>query len=589
MPCDVNPASETFADFIHRYGSEAGVPASPSGGVICSDFAFPGYSILYLPSEDMLPLTLEKYPYYSIPKLFAPLDTTALDVSGISAVSSQPALGFKGSGTIIGFIETGIVCRSPVFQNPYGTTRILGIWDQTLPPSPNFTLPDSFFDGQPIQYGAFFTREQLDEALASDDPLALVPTEDSDGHGTFLAGVAAGTPVPEQDFSGAAPEAFIAAVKLKPAKKYLRDFFCIDETAAAFQENDIILGIRYLLLLASHYQMPLTICLGLGTNSGSHEGTSPLGQALRYAGQFVGICAVAAAGNETGLSHHYSGTVPSASIPAEAEIRVGEKEGDYGFAAELWASAPELYTIGFVSPSGEEIQRIPLTLGSNAIVSFLLEPTVITLHYRPHEIDSGKQLIFMRFSRPTPGNWRIRIYSSQLFNGEFHIWLPVQGLVSPDTFFLAPDPNTTVTSPGDASSVITAAAYDHLNDSIAIHSSRGYALDGRVKPDIAAPGVEVFGPSQIPQALYRRGLQPEAIPMARRSGTSVAAALTAGAVSCLLSWGIVWNNDPFMSGAAVRSYLIGGAGRDRPFPFPNREWGYGSLDLYNTFLWLRKL
>ena len=587
MTCPVNPASEDYADFIHRYGSEAGLSDFFQENIACSDFAFPGYSILYIPSELILPLSLEKYPYYSIPKLYTTMDTSALDTSGISTASAQPALGSKGRGTIIGFIDTGIDYRNPVFQNPNGTTRILGIWDQTLPSPSNIPWPEDSSENPPIQYGTFFTREQINEALASSSPLAAVPSTDTDGHGTFLAGVAAGSPIPEQDFSGAAPEAAIAAVKLKPAKRYLREFFCVPENAAAFQENDIIMGIRYLILLSQQYRMPLTICLGLGTNSGSHEGTSPLSQALRYIGQYVGICVVTAAGNETGLSHHYVGSVSSSSVPDEIAIRVGS--GETGFVTELWASTPELYTVGFVSPSGEEIERIPLTLGSNASVSFLLEPTVITVYYRPHEIDSGKQLIFFRFFNPSPGEWRIRVYSSQILNGDFHMWLPAEGFISPETVFLTPNPNTTITGPGDASAVITAAAYNHLNGSIGIHSGRGYTLDGRIKPDIAAPGVDVFGPGQIPEAAYRRGISPASIPMTRKTGTSIAAALTAGAVASLLSWGIVWNNDPGMSEAAIRSYLIRGADRNRAFTFPNREWGYGSLNLYNTFLWLREL
>ena len=280
MSCPINPASENYADFIHRYGSEAGPSDSFRNDIVCSDFAFPGYSILYVPSEAILPLSLEKYPYYSIPKLYTTMDASALDASGISTTAAQPALGSRGRGTIIGFIDTGIDYRNPVFQNPNGTTRIIGIWDQTLPPTVDPANLENSSESQPIQYGTFFTREQINEALASSTPLSLVPSTDTNGHGTFLAGVAAGSPIPEQDFIGAAPDAAIAMVRLKPAKQYLREFFCIPENAVAFQENDIIMGIRYLTLLAQEYRMPLTICLGLGTNSGSHEGSSPLSQAL---------------------------------------------------------------------------------------------------------------------------------------------------------------------------------------------------------------------------------------------------------------------------------------------------------------------
>ncbi len=592
IPCTVNPASENYADFIYRYGSEGRLPAPEPEGIACADYAFPGYSILYVPAENILPISLEKYPYYSIPKLYGLMDTSALESSGIFSVFRQPALGFQGRGTILGFIDTGIDYRSPVFQNSNKTTRILGIWDQTLPdpagPQGQSIPPGvSYLDpSEPIHYGTAFTMEQINEALASPDPLALVPTTDTDGHGSFLAGIAAGSPIPEQDFTGAAPQAYIAAVKLKPAKTYLREFFCVPSDAQAFQENDIIMGIRYLCMLSRYYQMPLTICLGLGTNSGSHEGASPLSHALRYIGQYVGICTVVAAGNETGLSHHYVGMAPDDSVPDEVEIRVGA--GEKGFTLELWGSTPEIFTVGFVSPSGEEISRIPLTLTSSAVISFLLEPTIITVNYRPQEIASGKQLVFMRFADPVPGDWRVRVYSNQIFNGEFHMWLPIEGFISPDTVFLRPNPNTTITSPGNTPNPITIGAYNHLGGNIYLHSGRGYTLDNRIKPDIAAPGVDVYGPGKIPEAAYRSGISPSSIPMTRKTGTSVAAAIAAGAIANLMSWGIVEGNDPGMSEAAVRSYLIRGATRSRAFSYPNREWGYGSLELYNTFLWLRE-
>lgn len=269
---------------------------------------------------------------------------------------------------------------------------------------------------------------------------------------------------------------------------------------------------------------------------------------------------------------------------------MGEEEN--GFVVELWASTLETYTVGFVSPSGETINRIPLTLSSNATVSFLLEPTVINVNYRPQELGSGKQLVFMRFSDPSPGIWRIRVYSSLLLDGDYHMWLPTESFISPNTVFLRPNPYTTITSPGDTPLPITIAAYNHSGGNIYIHSGRGYTIDNRIKPDIAAPGVEIYGPGVIPEAAYRaavlNGEDAPSVPMVRKTGTSAAAALAAGAVANLLSWGIVEGNDPGMSEAAIRAYLVRGATRSRAFSYPNQEWGYGILNLYNTFLQLRE-
>ena len=117
--------------------------------------------------------------------------------------------------------------------------------------NPKWTAPDGFF------YGSEYTNENLNAALNLEDPLETVPSVDENGHGSFLASVAAGTALPLQDFSGAAPKSEIVAVKLKPAKENLRDFFLIRESAVAYQETDIMLALRYLLQCARQAQKHL--------------------------------------------------------------------------------------------------------------------------------------------------------------------------------------------------------------------------------------------------------------------------------------------------------------------------------------------
>ena len=168
------------------------------------------------------------------------------------------------------------------------------------------------------------------------------------------------------NFVGAAPLSYLGIVKLKPAKEYLRQYYMIPDNADAYQSNDIMMGITYLTLLARRHRMPLVICLGLGTNHGGHSGAAPVGEVLNSLRAFMGVAAVCPAGNEAGLRHHYLGQVnrPAGGYSDydEVELRVGE--GEKGFAIELWANSPEIYTVGFVSPTGEAIQRIPLTLNS---------------------------------------------------------------------------------------------------------------------------------------------------------------------------------------------------------------------------------
>lgn len=579
--CPFNPASESIADFIYRYGSQQQIVGNPQD-IPCMDYINYDFSVIYTPLDTVEPISLRKYSYYSIPGLYTLLDSSNMEASGITSTFNSPALSNKGRGTLIGFVDTGIDYTNPLFRYPDGSTRIASIWDQSLPEDPDVIpqgVPD-YYRMSGANYGTEYTREEIDEALRSDNPLAVVPSTDTDGHGTFLAGIAAGGALPEQDFTGAAPECELLVVKLKPAKQYLRSFYLVPSDAPAFQENDIMMGIKYLRVMAYRLGRPLVILLGLGSNLGSHEGTSPLSVSLQDVSSTLGTATVIAAGNETGRAHHYIGTIPSGQEWDDVEIRVGEEESRRGFVTELWTSATATASVGFVSPSGETIGRIPIIANNETSIPFLLEATVITVNYQLIEAGSGRQLIFIRFETPSVGIWTIRVYNTRLLTGQFHMWLPPVNFISDETVFLRPNPFTTITQPGNTLSPITVAAYNHLNNGIYIHSSRGYTINGYIKPDLAAPGVDITGP-----AVGRR--TGSGIPMTTRSGTSVAAAHVAGAAANLLSWGIVEGNRIVMSEAAVKAYLIRGARRNPEISYPNREWGYGTLDLYETFLQMR--
>ena len=162
-----------------------------------------------------------------------------------------------------------------------------------------------------------------------------------------------------------------------------------------------------------------------------------------------------AAGNETGLSHHYAGQLSADTPYEDVELRVGEREAERGFILELWSSATELFTVGFVSPGGERINRIPVLANNETRIPFLLENTILTVNYELIEAGSGSQLVSVRFERPSAGIWTIRVYNTQFLTGEYHMWLPVQGFISEETVFLKPDPSNTITVPGNSRLPIT--------------------------------------------------------------------------------------------------------------------------------------
>ncbi|MBQ6834354.1 MAG: S8 family peptidase [Lachnospiraceae bacterium] len=561
MPCISNSLSEDYADFIVRYfvTPEEFLNTTQAD---CVDFVNYQFAVLHYPLETVRDQFLSTAAYASIPKLYSLLDLNSMDASGILSASELPPLTNGGRGVMIGFIDTGIDYRLPLFQDFSGSTRILGIWDQAA--------------------GMTYTKEQIDDALKSQTPLNLVPSIDTNGHGTALASIAVGSRDEAAGFTGAVPNAYIGVVKLKPAKRYLRDFFLIREDADAFQESDIMLGITYLFTLARRYATPLVICLGVGTNMGDHVGRSNLEIMLNEMSSFTGTCFVTAAGNETGFGHHYRGTTTPSNNVHKVELLVGENET--GFSMELWAQNIGVYTIGFISPTGQVIQGLPARSEEAETLNFLVEGTEITVYSRIVVNSSGGQVIFLRFRDPLPGIWTIVITNVLDVSDTFHIWLPSRGFISDGTAFLRPDPDTIITGPGNAQYPITVGAYDHTTDGIYIHSSRGYSRSGQIKPEIAAPGVDILS-AALPPAAQTGPITSTSY--TRVTGTSAATAHVAGAAALLLHWGILEGNDDYMNSSTIKTYLIRGAKRNPALTYPNREFGYGTLDLYQAFLNLR--
>ena len=549
--------SESYADIILPSYTGFLTDYKERGAQIFNNY----YGMVHYPLEEELFQNYYEYGFFynTIPKLFTLLDLESLEASGILAVQNQPVLGLKGQDVLIGFIDTGIDYTHPAFRRPDGLSRIVGIWDQTLQ------------TGQPpfdLNYGTAYSQEELNQALGMEDPFSLVPSRDENGHGTFLAGVAAGSALPQQSFSGAAPEALIAIVKLKPAKEYLKEIFYVTGSAPAYQSTDIMLGIRYLILLADALKKPLVLCLGLGSNQGSHSGSSPLDSMLSVTDQYRGIHAVTAAGNEAGKAHHFYGTAANSGAYEAVEILV--EPGTSGFCAELWGQPPEVYAVGFESPLGEVIQKLPPRISFSENISFILENTRIFVTSEIVQTVSGQQLIFIRFSDPTPGSWKIRVYTDSFNNGNYHIWLPITGFSDPDVRFLRPNPDTTLTVPSASVSTMTTAAYNAYDNSLFLNSSRGFTRTGQIKPDFAAPGVNVFGPN------LRGGFT-------TATGTSVAAAITAGACAQIVEWGMGRTPPRIFNNTELKSLFIRGADRSRQELYPNREWGYGTLNVYQVF------
>lgn len=521
--------------------------------------------------------------YYSVPKLYGLMDTTSFDASGITATLNQPLLNVRGQGVLIGFLDTGIDYLREDFKMSDGRTRIAAVWDQTIQ-SVNYEEDTGEAAGTEqydrkqaqgmVQYGTVYTREVINAALAAEregqNPYDIVPSRDENGHGTFLAGVAAASET--ADYIGAAPDAEILMVKLKPAKKYLRDFYLLPERVEAYSETDMMMGVRFLQQYAIREKKPLVICVGLGTASGSRTGALPFADLLNTLARQVNTVVVTCTGNEANNRTHTSGLAVSDTEPSEIEITVGA--GERGFVMEIWAESLDILSVAITSPSGERIPRIPARIDTGGVYNFLLERSQVAVDYRVVESASGYEVIFMRFINPAQGIWKIHVYSLTNIVGRYNAWLPLKQFLSGDTYFLNSNPSTTLTDPGAAERVISVGAYNHITDASYAASGRGYTATGLIKPDFVAPGVDVYG--------VRAGGG-----YTTRTGTSVAAAHAAGAAALLLTWGVTDGNLPYMGTNEVKSVLIRGAKRENSTVYPNNIYGYGKMDVIEAFNKLR--
>lgn len=494
--------------------------------------------------------TFERLGYSFLPKLYGLSDVTAVNAAGITAVRQQPVLELYGSGTYIAIIDTGINWRHEAFLNSDGTSRIEVMWDQ--------------------QTNRIYYNRDINEALAGGGD---IPGDDI-GHGTYMAGVAAGNINRQSGFSGVAPYSRLIVVRLQQAKHYLRDIYFVRDNVPAYSEADIMRAVAFVSDYSEQKGVTVSYAIGMGSNLGSHAGISPLAEYLGDEAERPGHCVTLSVGNEGNERLHFAGRISGDEVQS-VEIKVGR--GENGFVCELWSMAPEVYTVEIISPGGQIINRLPSRTGTSTVLSFLFENTVVEIYYQLFEKSSGMNVVAMRFDSPSEGIWTINVYGRDLTTGNYDIWIDNREFLTDDTYFVVSDPYETVTNPANVPECIAVAAYSHKDNSLYLKNGRGYNSDGIIKPDFAAPGVDILVPDHMGAASY-----------VRRSGSSIATAFTAGTAALLQEYGSRNGNMRIMTTPAIKNILISGCGRKHGIKYPNREWGYGTLNLYNSIDNLRR-
>ncbi|WP_252226425.1 S8 family peptidase [Clostridium sp. ZBS2] len=508
--------------------------------------------------DDMVKSTHE-IVYVDLGDAYTTCDISPVEASGATVFHNNVYLQLSGLGVIVGIIDTGIDYLNEEFINEDGTTRILEIMDRSIP------------DNSSKLKCAVYKQEDINKAIQAkkngQDPYEIVPSKDEIGHGTNMAGIIAArgaTP----GIIGAAPRCNLAIVKLRPAFKSFREYYQVYGNEPVYQNSDILLGIKYLYDLSVELKKPIVIYIPLGTNTGPHNGEAFIEKYITEISNYNGVAVVVPSGNQGNTDTHTSGVIKNKGEEATIEIQIGKNQHD--IRIQIWMSKPDKVALSIISPTGEAISKISPKLKTVTDINFLYEETKMTIEYFIPEELTGEQKILIIARNIREGIWKFKLIGELIVVGKYDAWILQREILAPDTKFLNPIPNTTLTTPGTSKGAITIAYYNQNNNSIVLESGKGYTRNNMVKPDIAAGGINtittsVGGGTQI------------------ISGSSVAGAVTAGACALLLEWGIVEGNDSPMFAIKLKTYLIRGANKRQGDVYPNPQWGYGMLDVKGVF------
>jgi subtilisin family serine protease len=494
--------------------------------------------------------------------LYTLCDISPLEASGADIFHNNPYLQLDGTGVVVGIIDTGIDYLNQEFINEDDTSRILAIWDQNIPSEKK---PEGQFGGTE------YTREDINRAIKAkregQDPYAIVPSKDEIGHGTNMAGIIGAKGV-NPSVIGVAPRCNFVVVKLGPAPQALKEEYGVYGDVPTFSTSVIYLALKYLNDFAAKTDIPMVIFVPLGTNFGATNGMSFNELYIDEISRIKGIVVVVPVGNQGDSDTHTSGKLLNQGDVANVELKIDKNQNNIKF--EIWARKPDKLSLSIVSPTGEVIERIVPKINTVTDVNFLYEGTKMLIEYFIPEEKSGDERIVITARNIKEGIWTFKLIGDLVVVGRYDGILIQRELLAPGTKFLSPDPYMTITIPSSSAAAISVASYNQNNNSNVRESGRGYTRDGKIKPDIAAGGVNA-----ITTAV---GGGTKVI-----SGTSVAAAIIAGCCALIYQWGEVEGNDRPLYASKVKTYLIRGTAKIEGQKFPNPDWGYGIVSMKGVF------
>jgi subtilisin family serine protease len=461
-----------------------------------------------------------------------------------------------GAGVLVGIVDTGIDASHPAFRA--GTTsRIVDYLDQTT------GLHHVAGGNGRIRVGA----------ASSQSP-------DTDGHGTHVAGIAAGNGEgsPSRRYQGVAPNADLAIVK------------------TTFDSADIAEAVAHIFEVAEGRDQACVVNLSLGGHWGPHDGSSLIERTIDQLCEPTGRVVVVSAGNEGGAATHAGTRLESGQrFVADFEIAPRLVEGSQlgHLVAQIWTQWEDGLRVTLRAPNGQTFRAPDRGTREFDRGRFFVSATGQEAPY-----SGDRSTTFEIVSRPEPQElrgWSVIVNESRPGGarvGSIHAWITADDM---GHFTQGTTPSHLVGMPGTAFSAVTVASYatrnawksrdpaqadvelDAVNlEDVSYFSSPGPTRDAHNKPEIAAPGQWLMSAlsSKASSQDVPLWLRAADAPYAALQGTSMAAPFATGAIALLLE------KSPSLHWAEVKRRLIKSAASDEfTWPCWNERWGYGKLDV----------
>ncbi|MDC4205325.1 MAG: S8 family serine peptidase [Candidatus Manganitrophus sp.] len=509
--------------------------------------------------------------------------------------------GLEGQGVIIGVLDFGIDwCHEDFVDDITGKSRIQFLWDQNLVPEREGESKANVGNDSNASndYGVEYTAAQINAALNAGDCTLAEPTNrqvrtaDTRGHGTHVTGIAASDgsatngQEPAGKYKGVAPKADLIIVKLKEV-----------EDSGFTETTSLIDANAYVLAKAKMLNQPVVVNISLGTLAGSMDGTSLLDQAIQNAigpGQVI----VASSGNAQVIPIHAEGTISAnGADTVNIDLSNCHIPDCTDAVINLWQDEGDAYTITVTAPNGT-----PLSAAHGETRSAIIDGSIVQIFNAVSSPSNGDKNSLITFSGRGSGLfiWSLKLQrTANGGSGKWDAWvLPAHGeIIFRDHVPKNPDTSVagTVAEPASSTGAIavgahttkfrwessagsqqSTAAYNDFGR-IYILSSGGPTRDGRIKPDVTAPGFVISAASAdcpvsvcLPQALARDGHH------RIQDGTSMSAPMVTGAAALILQADPTNFPRPLLQSTAVRDTFTG-------TDLPNNIWGHGKVNVLRAF------